>query len=83
MNAKFDNRGAYLSQTQLQSVLRNDAVFQVNIRGLSSHPTHPEEFKQVRSWLVKSAVARYRRSQAVIHHHEQQGSNLERELIAA
>lgn len=82
MNSKFSNRGAYLNHVQLQGILKVDATFQENIRALRPNGPNDTTFKQVRSWLVRSAINRYRRQQAEVQRHSNAAERLERELFA-
>ena len=59
---KFRTRGAYIHHTQISSILDKDPLFQVNIKALCQQRPDAHTFSMVRNHLVRSAVARFRRT---------------------
>lgn len=79
--ASFRVRGSYIHHTKISSVLDHDVVFQANIRALCAQRPPAEKFAMHRNWLVRAALARFRRQQSEMALARAGAQRLERELV--
>jgi len=77
----FRTRGAYMHHTEVTNILDQDHLFQENMRHLVARRPNASTFASVRTWLVRSAVARFNRLKREMSGARAGAAIIEKELI--
>jgi hypothetical protein len=73
--------GSYQRRTQVSEILEADVVYEVNLRALCRLRPDAVTFGNVRTHLVRSAMARHHRSLRDMDRSRRNADRLEKELV--